>query len=291
MRAAGGQEEGVGGSRARRGPEQTSNAEVFASRFQRHGGCGGGERTSQMEHLSATQPGRINTLEASGRSCMDKAAIDWGRRKYPQRIEAGMHGMDCIVKQVGQAVQGEGDHKAAKNIFERIRKHETTETPSAESPSSAATSWRPLRVVIVAWSKDTQRGTIEAHPQLMWKDLPEDMTADRQLPCVCCASIVLPNLQDEGGQVQVLEPPRETLRVVGAPVHMHADHQQAFAELIAKAWSALLSKTQLWRTIGSLRAKPRIGDIGVYSGFGWASGARHWTAGELQKVRSRVWSR
>lgn len=53
-----------------------------------------------------------------------------------------------------------------------------------------------------------------------------------------------------------------------------------------EALKALHAKAPLRRSRGHLHAKIRILRPGVFLVFAWASGTRHWTALELQKLKA-----
>lgn len=83
-------------------------------------------------------------------------------------------------------------------------------------------------------------------------------------------------------------PANETMHILGAPVSTTADLELEFAEIIAKGLQTLHSKAPFWRSGGSKGARLKVLHLSasVDACFSWASGTRHWTAGELQQVRS-----
>lgn len=74
-------------------------------------------------------------------------------------------------------------------------------------------------------------------------------------------------LSDDGSRCTGLVPADET---------MLADFEEEFAETLANVWQASHSKAPLERSRRSTGARK-----GGSACFSWASGMRHWTAGEL----------
>lgn len=68
----------------------------------------------------------------------------------------------------------------------------------------------------------------------------------------------------------------EHVRVFGAQLHMQAD----------QTWTAFHLEQLLWRTRRSLHAKILLMHVSVYVSFAWASGTRHWTRGEVQRIKA-----
>lgn len=78
------------------------------------------------------------------------------------------------------------------------------------------------------------------------------------------------------------------MRILGAEVHMQAEHACEFEKTASKTWAAFHLKSLQWRTRGSLHAKLRVFHLSVYASFAWASGTRHWTAGGLQRIHANA---
>lgn len=70
------------------------------------------------------------------------------------------------------------------------------------------------------------------------------------------------------------------------PASATADIDLEFTQIVARAWQAYHRKTPVWRSCGSLGTKLRVLHLSVYACFSWAGGTPHWTAHELQQVRS-----